>query len=266
MTTPKRPSRKLGVHTSWDPVARWYDGWVGAGGSYHHRTLAIPAVLDLLAPQPGEHILDLGAGQGVLAPFIARAGAHYIGVDASPYLINIARRRHDRDGIFLVGDARRLPNVAGLRPNTFDSVVLLLSIQDMDPLDPVCASIAWALAEGGRTVLLMTHPCFRIPRQSGWGWDDERKLQYRRIDRYFSPLPVPMKEYGGEHTGSTRSFHRPLQAYINGLADHHLLVDSMREILGSIPPEVRRRDRAVSTAHQEIPLFLALRATKITRT
>jgi hypothetical protein len=36
-------------------------------------------------------------------------------------------------------------------------------------------------------VLLLTHPCFRVPRQSGWGWDEQRKLQYRRVDRYLTP-------------------------------------------------------------------------------
>ncbi len=45
--------------TSWDPVADWYAGWTGAEGSEHHRRLAIPALLDLLAPVPDEHILAL---------------------------------------------------------------------------------------------------------------------------------------------------------------------------------------------------------------
>ncbi len=46
---PRKPAR-----TSWEPVADWYNGWVGAGGSNHHRSYALPAVLDLLAPQAGE--------------------------------------------------------------------------------------------------------------------------------------------------------------------------------------------------------------------
>ena len=57
---PRAPSR------SWDPVADWYTGWVGVEGSEHHRRLAIPALMELLAPAPGERILDVGCGPMVL--------------------------------------------------------------------------------------------------------------------------------------------------------------------------------------------------------
>lgn len=262
MAPQKRSSRKP-IRTSWDPLARWYDGWVGEGGSRHHRELAIPAVLDLLAPKAGEHILDIGAGQGVLAPFIAKAQAHYVGVDASDRLIQLARKHHGRQGTFIQGDARKLASIAALQRGAFDGVVFLLSIQDMDPLDDILESAAWALRPGGRAVLLMTHPCFRIPRQSGWGWDEGRKLQYRRVDRYLTPLPVPMKAYPGQQSGVTLSFHRPLQDYINSLADQGLLVDQMREIASRMHRPSGPRSKAEDVAHQEIPLFLALRARKV---
>ncbi len=37
----------------------------------------------------------------------------------------------------------------------------------------------------------------------GWGWDAGRGLIYRRIDRYLTPLKIPMQAYGDEqqHTG-----------------------------------------------------------------
>ena len=101
---------------SWDSVASWYDGWVGERGSRYHQASAIPAVLDLLRPERGEEILDLGAGQGVLAPYVAARGARYTGIDSSPRLVEIARRRHGRSGRFLVGDTRALSAVPGLPP------------------------------------------------------------------------------------------------------------------------------------------------------
>ncbi|CAN5488735.1 class I SAM-dependent methyltransferase [soil metagenome] len=235
--------------TSWEPLARWYDGWVGPGGSRHHRELALPAVLELLDLRAGESLLDIGAGQGVLAPHASASGARYTGLDASPSLIRLARKRHGAAGRFLVGDARALDKVAELNGQRFDAAVFLLSIQDMDPLEEVLASASRVLEDSGRLVMLMTHPCFRVPRQSGWGWDEERKLRYRRVDRYLSPLAVPMKPYPGGR-GVSRSFHRPLEAYINGLGSQGLLVECVREI--AAPKEA-----------QEIPLFLGLRARKL---
>ncbi|HEX6509746.1 MAG TPA: class I SAM-dependent methyltransferase [Chloroflexota bacterium] len=258
---PRGRDRRPAAPTSWDPLATWYNGWVGESGSEHHREVAIPATLRLLEPQPGERILDIGAGQGVLAPAIARAGAQYIGVDASPRLLDLARKHHGRSGRFIVGDARKLPSIDELQAASFDAVVFLLSIQDMDPLDPVLAGAAWALKPGGRIVLMMTHPAFRIPRQSGWGWDEGRKLVYRRIDRYLTPLPVPMKALPGRgNPATTRSFHRPLSDYVNGLAEHGLLVDRMDEIPAHKLSGASESAKAQDLARREIPLFLGLRA------
>lgn len=240
----------------WEPVADWYDGWVGQHGSHHHQQLAIPAVLDLLHPQPDDRVLDLGCGQGVLAASIADFGAHYTGIDISRKMIAIARQRHKRRGRFLCGDVRHLQHMNGLRAHSFDAVTFLLSIEDMNPLGQVLAAAAWAVRAGGQVVILMRHPCFRIPRQSGWGHDAQRKLRYRRVDHYLTPLSVPMKPYRKGSRGVTISFHRPLNEYINVLATHRLLIDRLEEIATFRQDE----DKAARRADTEIPLFLGLRA------
>jgi SAM-dependent methyltransferase len=243
----------------WDNLANWYDGMVGDDGSDHHRKLAIPAVLDLLQLESGEQVLDIGAGQGVFAPYVARAGARYSGVEISPRLRAYAQKRHHAHGRFLHGDARHLSSVAGLAASQFDAVVFLLSIQDMNPLESVLESAAWALRGGGRLVILMTHPCFRIPRQSGWEDDDSRNLRFRRIDHYLTPLAVPLKPYGKRRSGVSISFHRPLNHYVNGLAACGLLVDELQEITTHEPGATKAERRA----NGEIPLFVGLRAQKL---
>ncbi|QDT48062.1 Cypemycin methyltransferase [Symmachiella dynata] len=55
-------------------------------------TLGMP-VVELLAPQPGERILDLGCGDGVLTQKLAEMGCDVVGVDASPDQIEAARER-----------------------------------------------------------------------------------------------------------------------------------------------------------------------------
>ncbi len=250
------------AQTSWDPLAYWYNGWVGEGGSEHHRAVAVPATLALLDPQPGERVLDVGAGQGVLAPSIAQARARYVGIDASPRLLDMARKHHGGAGRFLLADARAISSHRELAAGSFDAVVFLLSIQDMDPLAAVLTGAAWALKPGGRIVIMMTHPAFRIPRQSGWGWDEGRKLVYRRIDRYLSPLPVPMKTLPGSEA-TTRSFHRPVSMYVNELAQHGLLVDRMDELPAHKMSTAGGNAKAVELARREVPLFLGLRARSI---
>lgn len=248
--------------TSWERVATWYDGWVGDRGSAYHQQLAIPALLDLLDPRAGEDILDIGGGQGVLVPYLAEAGTRVTVVDASPKLIAAAKRRHGRARArFLVGDARRLPAVAGLEERAYDAAVFLLSLQDMDPLEDVVRGVDWALTDHGRVVVLMTHPAFRQPRHSGWGFDEGRKLTYRRIDGYLSEMAVPMKSLGGGLP--TRSFHRPISAYVNAFADASLAVDAMLE-LPDLPPDRRpgKAARGDARANAEIPIFLAMRAVR----
>jgi len=265
-TPPRRGTRATGARTrgsgddtSWDRVATWYDGWVGDQGSRYHQALAVPAAMDLLDLQRGESVIEIGAGQGVLAPRVAAAGASYTGVDASPKLVESARRRHGRAGSFVVGDARRLPATEGLRPGSFDAAVFLLSIQDMDPLEQVLASASWAVRdEGGRVVIVMTHPAFRQPRHAGWGFDEGRKLVYRRIDAYLTPMAVPMKAL--RDRPATRSFHRPVSSYVNGLAAEGFFIDAMLEIPDTLDERRPTSARAGSRAASEIPLFLALRA------
>jgi ubiquinone/menaquinone biosynthesis C-methylase UbiE len=258
----KEPRRKS-TPSGWDAVADWYDGWVGKGGSEYHRKVAIPALLDVLDAQSGEQIIDIGAGQGVLAPFIDKAGAKYTGVDVSPKLLSLARNHHGKHGRFLRADANNLLKANALRAQSFDAAVFLLSIQDMNPLDDVLGSATWALKQGGRVVVLMTHPAFRVPRQSGWGFDEKRKLQYRRVDSYLSELPVPMKQHSEEKSGVTISFHRPISAYVNGMAACGLLIDRMDEIAIGDFSMKKNRPKAEKRADHEIPVFLVLRALKV---
>ena len=62
------------------------------------------AVLDLLAPQKGERILDLGCGSGQLTSAIADAGAAVIGLDSSPEMLAEARAHYPAIE-FRLGDA-----------------------------------------------------------------------------------------------------------------------------------------------------------------
>ncbi len=242
---------------SWDAVANWYAGWAGTDGSHYHRTIAVPLMLEMLSLRSGERLADLGCGHGILAPPIAGLGARYVGVDLSTRLIAEARRNHTRHGRFLVGDATALPEHRLLTDAGFDAASFLLSIQDINPLDAAMAEAARLLRPGGRLAMVMLHPCFRVPRQSGWGWDEGRGLKFRRLDSYLSPLAVPMQEHG---RGTTRSYHRPLGDYVAALNAAGLAITAIREVADQ-PSE--QANRAEKRATREFPLFLGLSAVKL---
>lgn len=254
----KRRRRGNPRDTSWNNLADWYDRWAGAG-SEHHRNLAIPAVLELLQLRRGEQVLDIGCGPAALAREVARAGAQYTGVDLSSRMVAHARDRHGRHGRMLVADALDLAASRELAPATFDAAVFLLSLQNIDPLEPALASAAWAVRPGGRLAILLTHPCFRIQRQSGWGWDAGRKLRYRRVDRYLTPLRIPLRPPSSGSGAPVATFHRSLSAYVNALAAGGFRIDALQEIAR---PAEGHAAPADARAEAEFPLFLALRAWK----
>jgi ubiquinone/menaquinone biosynthesis C-methylase UbiE len=69
------------------------------------------ALVDALAPQPGEEYLDVGCGAGHVAELAAGTGAHVTGIDLSPRLIEVAKARAAAGGFHIhysVGDAESL--------------------------------------------------------------------------------------------------------------------------------------------------------------
>ncbi len=69
--------------------------WDAAEYAVHGRFVADLAtgVVDLLCPQAGERILDVGCGDGALSARIAATGADVVGVDASASMVEAARAR-----------------------------------------------------------------------------------------------------------------------------------------------------------------------------
>lgn len=101
------------------------------------------AVLGLLNPQPGERILDVGCGDGVLSQKILDAGAAVVGVDGSPEMVAAVRQR----GIDArLADAFHLPFEA-----EFDAVFSNAALHWMkrDP-DVVLRGVRRSLKPGGR--------------------------------------------------------------------------------------------------------------------
>jgi SAM-dependent methyltransferase len=125
-----------------NPTSRW------SPADYARNAAFVPelgrAVVELLAPRPGERILDLGCGDGVLTEALVAAGAEVVGVDASPEMVAAAKAR----GL----DARVMDGQALSFDAAFDAVFSNAALHWM--LDPpaVARGVFRALKPGGRFV------------------------------------------------------------------------------------------------------------------
>jgi ubiquinone/menaquinone biosynthesis C-methylase UbiE len=108
-------------------------------------------VLEWLAPQPGERILDLGCGDGQLTTKIAAAGAQVLGVDASPEMVEGARSVGARSGF----DARVCNAEALPFEDEFDAVFSNAALHWVRDQDAMLAGVKRALKPGGRFVVEM---------------------------------------------------------------------------------------------------------------
>jgi ubiquinone/menaquinone biosynthesis C-methylase UbiE len=248
--------------TSWNKVAKWYDGQVSDEGTGFHRDIIIPGVLKMLNLAGAEKVLDLGCGQGVLCRELARLSQSVVGLDLSKKLLKIAQDRSKQfDNIeYVFGDAA---NLKAFPDASFDIVCSILAIQNMEPLEKIVSETVRVLTRGGRIVWVLNHPCFRIPRQSGWGYDEKRKLQYRRVDRYLSSLKIPIQMHPGAAPDiHTWTFHRPLSTYFGELTSKGFVVNKLEEWASNRVSSPGTKAKAENQAREEIPLFMAISAVK----
>jgi trans-aconitate methyltransferase len=100
------------------------------------------AALDLLDPRPGEHILDVGCGDGALTRKIIERGASVVGIDSSPDMIDAAKA---------AGLDAHLLDAAKMRfDSEFDAAFSNAALHWMLDKEAVAAAIFRALKPGAR--------------------------------------------------------------------------------------------------------------------
>jgi SAM-dependent methyltransferase len=245
---------------SWQKVSRWYGELVGKEGHYFHQHVILPRSLRLLELKEDSSLLDLACGQGVLARQIPPSVA-YQGVDASPSLISQAKKmdKNPRHTYIVADVSKKLP----LQKTDYTHAALILALQNIRDAAGAIRNAGHHVAHGGKLLIVLNHPCFRIPRQSGWEIDPRNKTQYRRVNRYLSPLEIPIRSNPGKGEASevVWSFHLPISDYSRSLSENGFVILRIEEWASdktSQGPAARMEDRA----RNEFPLFLTLLARK----
>jgi trans-aconitate methyltransferase len=138
-------------------------------------------VLDLLAPQPAERILDLGCGDGILTAKLQSLGCDVLGVDASAAQVEATKK---------LGVSAQTIDGENLRfENEFDAVFSNAALHWMrNNPDAVIAGVHRALRPGGRFVAEMGGArCVEKIRTALIAALDRRNIDGKSADLWFFP-------------------------------------------------------------------------------
>jgi len=146
-------------------------------GRAEDEALARREYLQLLGVAPGERVLDVGCGSGVvtraLAELVGPRGA-VVGMDSSPALLDVAREYANEDGIadrieWRVGDCRQMPFEGG----SFDAVIAATVLAHVPDAERALAEMVRVTKFGGRVGVfdfdgdgfLISHPDRQVTRR-----------------------------------------------------------------------------------------------------
>jgi ubiquinone/menaquinone biosynthesis C-methylase UbiE len=111
-------------------------------------------LVQALSPKPGEHILELGSGNGIFARELVElvgSEGHVTGLDSSETILEMASHICP-DGEFVLGDAQHLP----FEDATFDAIVAAQLFCFLGEVDRALTEAFRVLKPAGRIVILDT--------------------------------------------------------------------------------------------------------------
>jgi ubiquinone/menaquinone biosynthesis C-methylase UbiE len=260
-TDPKKPTT-----TSWGGVAEWYDDMLEQNPDSYQKNVLMPNLIRIVDPKPGMAILDVACGQGYFSRAFAQNGADVVASDISAELIEKAQANPSQKNAveYYVAPA---DNLSFMGNESMDVVTIILALQNIENLQGTFAEAARVLKPGGKLVFVVNHPSFRIPQRSDWGWDDDKSVQYRRLDAYMSDAKIEIDMTPGEKDAKkkkmTISFHRPLQVFFKHLNKSGLAVTRLEEWISHKKSQNGPRGAEEDRMRKEIPMFLCVEAKKI---
>ena len=144
------------VHGVFTSVAGRYDLMNDVMSAGIHR-LWKDAMMDWLAPRPGQRLLDVAGGTGDIAfRFLKRAGAaQAVVLDMTEDMLVEGRRRAEAEAFdsqidWIVGDAMALPFAA----NSFDVYTISFGIRNVTRIEEALSEAFRVLKPGGRLMIL----------------------------------------------------------------------------------------------------------------
>lgn len=256
-TDPNQISR-----AAWEANAQVWDERMGDEGNDFFRLLCWPALTELLAPQPGQNILDIACGNGLTSRKLTALGVAVTAFDFSANLIKLAKARPFAERIaYHVLDATDEAALLALPCAPYDAALCNMALFDMPTIQPLFAALQKLLKPGGCFVFSITHPAFNNPSSTHIveEWDDgEVKIRYAiKTSRYLTPFQSAGVALRNQPQPQLY-FHRPLEYYLNLGFQHGFLLDGFAE--RGFPPETpQTHPLAWGGKFSEIPPVLIAR-------
>lgn len=173
------------ARAAYDRLSRWYDL---LSGPWEARLSA--EGLRMLAVEEGQRVLEIGPGTGhtlaALADGVGAAGRVF-GVDLSPHMLQVARKRLRARAALACGDASSLP----LPPGSFDAVFIGFTLELFDtPEIPVVLGECWRTLRPGGHVCVVS-----LTKAGGRSWmRDLYESGHRRFPSLLDCRPILVRQ------------------------------------------------------------------------
>jgi ubiquinone/menaquinone biosynthesis C-methylase UbiE len=143
----KRNNKRSRLFDDWpEKYDKWFETPIGALVKIYESKL----LLDMLGPDQGEIILDMGCGTGVFTIDILSFGPHVIGLDISqPMVIRACHKAKKYPFSGIVGDMMSLP----FADDSFDKVVSMTAIEFVKDAQRAVKELFRVTRRGGRIVV-----------------------------------------------------------------------------------------------------------------
>jgi SAM-dependent methyltransferase len=210
----------------------------------HNAYYERPATLSLLPEVKGKRVLDAGCGPGVYVEWLADHGAEVVGLDVSPKMVELAKKRAGAKAAILQADLGQ--PLSFFQNAVFDIILSALALNYIGDWFGVFREFYRILTQPGYIIFSVAHPFADF-------------LLYK-TENYFQTELVEMEWTGFGIPVRVPTYRRPLQAVLNPLLEAGFMLD---RILEPIPTDQFKQ--ADPKDYEELfrqPGFLCIRAAK----
>lgn len=139
----------MGTTSPFDDKASTYDEFCETPLGHFVDVVEHEMVAAVARPQSGELAIDLGCGTGSYTHWLYEMGLVVVGVDESPNMLEVARRKRDNSVTFLQADLVHLP----VDDDTFDLAICNAVLEFTDDPAAVLREAFRVIKPGGRLVV-----------------------------------------------------------------------------------------------------------------